>query len=125
MNKTIVKNRENKKISKVWKIDKNGVCKKMVMRAVVEEGGYLEMKGKIIIGKNIKNIDVFLEQRVLLTGAGARAVVIPELEIESNKVRAGHAASVGQIDEEQLFYLTSRGLNKQEAIKLLVEAFLV
>jgi Fe-S cluster assembly protein SufD len=97
----------------------------MVMRAVVEEGGYLEMKGKIIIGKNIKNIDVFLEQRVLLTGAGARAVVIPELEIESNKVRAGHAASVGQIDEEQLFYLTSRGLNKQEAIKLLVEAFLV
>lgn len=115
---------ESKGIAKIWRIKKSGVEKRIVMKAVVEEGGNLEMKGKIIIGKNIKNIDVFLEQRVLLIGAGARAVVIPELEIESDQVKVGHAASVGKIDQEQMFYLMSRGLNKEEAVELIVEAFL-
>ncbi|MFA6518389.1 MAG: SufD family Fe-S cluster assembly protein [Candidatus Shapirobacteria bacterium] len=115
---------ESKGVAKIWRINKSNIKKRLVMRAVVEEGGYLEMKGKIVIGKNIADVDVFLEQRVLLMGVGARAVVIPELEIESNEVKAGHATSVGQIDQEQLFYLTSRGLTRELAVKLLIEAFL-
>jgi Fe-S cluster assembly scaffold protein SufB len=124
MIKKIIGKFESEKIVKIWRINKSDIKKRLVMKAVVEEGGNLEMKGKIVIGKKVKDVDVFLEQRVLLVGEGARAVVVPDLEIESNQVKAGHAASVGKIDEEQLFYLTSRGLNKEEAVELLVEAFL-
>lgn len=122
--KKIIKKFGSKKMVKSWRIKKSGVEKRIVMKAVVEEGGFLEMRGKIKIGKEISGVDVFLEQRVLLLGQGARAVVIPELEIESNQVKVGHAAAVGKVDEEQLFYLMSRGLTQELAIKLLVDAFL-
>lgn len=122
--KKIIKKFGSKKMVKSWRIKKSGVEKRIVMKAVVEEGGFLEMRGKIKIGKEISGVDVFLEQRVLLLGQGARAVVIPELEIESNQVKVGHAAAVGKVDEEQLFYLMSRGLRQELAIKLLVDAFL-
>ena len=52
------------------------------------------------------------------------AVVVPELEIMTNGVRAFHSASVGKIDEEQWYYLCSRGLSRAEAKKMIVKAFL-
>ena len=54
----------------------------------------------------------------------ARADAIPGLEIETNEVRATHSASVSQIDEEQVFYLESRGLTQSEARKLIILGFL-
>ena len=79
---------------------------------------------KILIEKDAVGAEAFLRFKVLLLGENARAEVDPELEILCNQVKASHAASVGQIDEEQLFYLMSRGLSKQDAVKLIVEAFL-
>jgi Fe-S cluster assembly scaffold protein SufB len=94
------------------------------IKAVVLAGGSLNLKGVIKIGKGIEGVEAFLRQRVLLVGPGARAVAIPELEIESNEVKASHAASVGRIDEEQLFYLQSRGVTREEAVELVIKAFL-
>ena len=82
------------------------------------------LKGKILIEKDAIGAEAFLRFKVLLLGENARAEVDPELEISCNQVKASHAASVGQIDEEQLFYLMSRGLNKKDAVKLIVKAFL-
>ena len=48
----------------------------------------------------------------------------PELEIYADDVKCSHGASCGEIDKEQLFYLTSRGIGKQEAIQLLTSAHL-
>ena len=48
---------------------------------------------------------------------------IPSLKIDANDVKASHGATVGQIDEEHLFYLMARGLSRQEAEKLIVEGF--
>ena len=47
----------------------------------------------------------------------------PELEIFADDVVCGHGATVGQLNEDQLFYLRARGLDKVEAEKLLLEAF--
>jgi Fe-S cluster assembly protein SufD len=58
---------------------------------------------------------------ILSDEAFARA--IPNLEIEANDVRCGHAASVGPVDDEQLFYLMSRGIPMAEAEKLIVFGF--
>lgn len=46
------------------------------------------------------------------------------MEIKNNEVKASHSASVGRIDEEQLFYLESRGVEKHDAEKLIIKGFL-
>ena len=49
---------------------------------------------------------------------------MPSLEIEAHDVQASHGATVGQVDEEQVFYLMSRGLDRSEAKGLIVNGFL-
>jgi len=58
---------------------------------------------------------------VLTEGAGADS--IPNLEIEANDVKCSHASAVGPIDEEQLYYLESRGVPPAEAERLIVLGF--
>ena len=120
----LVKKGEVVNFDKVWVYDKVGQTGNVEIRAVVEEGGEFRAKGKIVIAKNVSGINAFLKFKVLLLGKNARAIVEPELEIDSNDVKASHSASIGQVDEEQLFYLMSRGLTRQKAVKLIVEAFL-
>jgi Fe-S cluster assembly protein SufD len=61
--------------------------------------------------------------RNIILSEEAFARAIPNLEIEANDVRCGHAASVGPVDDEQLFYLMSRGIPRAEAEKLIVFGF--
>lgn len=103
---------------------KPGQIGQVVIKAVVLAGGSLKLKGLIRIMKGAEASQAFLRMNVLLAGDGARAEAIPELEIETDDVRAAHAATVGRIDEEQLFYLMSRGLTRSKAVKLIIEAFL-
>jgi Fe-S cluster assembly protein SufD len=62
--------------------------------------------------------------RTILLSEGAFGRSIPNLEIEANDVRCGHAASVGPVEEEQLFYLMSRGISRADAERLIVFGFL-
>lgn len=120
----LVKNGETVNFDEKWVYDRVGQEGEVEVRAVVEDGGFFRGKGTIVIAKNVSRINAFLSFKVLLLGKNARAEVEPELEIDSNDVKASHSASVGQIDEEQLFYLMSRGLDRQESVKMIVRAFL-
>jgi Fe-S cluster assembly protein SufD len=62
-------------------------------------------------------------ERLLMLSKDSRADAIPMLLIDENDVKCGHAASVGQIDEEQLFYLMSRGISEMEAKRLVIWGF--
>ena len=95
-----------------------------LIKAVVYDGGRLKLKGMVKVSKGAVGADGFLRQKVLLVGKTAMAEATPELEIECNEVKASHAASIGRIDEEQMFYLMSRGFEKEDAVKLIIEAFL-
>jgi Fe-S cluster assembly protein SufD len=53
----------------------------------------------------------------------ARADTLPRLEIEANDLRCTHGATVGRVDEGQVFYLMSRGIPREEAVRLIVEGF--
>lgn len=97
---------------------------RVTMRAVAGKGSLVKLFGMIKIGKRAQRTNDFLELRILTLDKSARGVVVPELEIEANNVKASHAASVGQVDGEQLQYLMSRGLKKAEAEDLIVEGFL-
>ncbi len=67
--------------------------------------------------------DGFQANRNLLLDKGARADSIPGLEIEADDVRCTHASTIGQLDEEQIFYLMSRGIPRENVIELVVGGF--
>ncbi len=72
-----------------------------------------------------RNCSTYQKQQALVLSDKARADSIPALIIDENEVTgAGHAATVGKLDEEQVFYLMARGLTRAQAINLLVMAFL-
>lgn len=78
--------------------------------------------GEILRGA--KNSDAQQESRVLLLSDEARADTNPILLIDEFEVEAGHAASITRTNEEQLYYLMSRGFSQQEAEKLIIKGFL-
>lgn len=95
------------------------------VRAVAEDTAQLEYKGLIKITPTGHLSDAFLEQRALLLDEGTKAVMSPLLEIEADDIRASHAASVGKVDEEEIFYLQARGLSKAQAIRTISQGFLL
>lgn len=80
-------------------------------------------QGLIKVHKNAQRSDAYQANRNLILSDKARADSIPSLEIEANDVRCTHGATVGQVDNEQLFYLMARGLNRQEAERLIIAGF--
>ena len=99
-------------------------AKRLNIRAIVQNGADLTVTGMIHILPTAPRSDSFLDIRVLILDSNSRADVRPQLEIETNDVKASHAATIGPIDPEQLFYLQSRGLNYAQAQKLVVAGFL-
>jgi len=69
--------------------------------------------------------DGFQANRTMIMSDDARSDSIPGLEIQADDVRCTHASATGQIEEEVLFYLMSRGLPRKEAEKLVVDGFFV
>jgi Fe-S cluster assembly protein SufD len=65
----------------------------------------------------------YLKNENMLLDRTARADSIPSLEIEANDVRASHGATIGKIDEEYIFYLMSRGIPRNTAVRMVVEGF--
>lgn len=97
----------------------------VVMRGVFKDKARAVFYGLADIEKDAHDSDSFLSEHAMLLNPGARANAIPSLQIKNANVRAGHAATVGQIDEEQIFYLMTRGLSESEARKIIVEGFLL
>ncbi len=97
---------------------------RVMIRGIAKNGARVQVEGMIKIDKNANGVDDFLEMRLLLLDAKSQATAEPKLEIEANDVKASHAATVGKVDEEELFYLTSRGIVREEAEKLIVGGFL-
>jgi Fe-S cluster assembly protein SufD len=67
--------------------------------------------------------DAYQTNRNLILSTGARADSLPNLEIAADDVRCSHAATVGQLDREELFYLQSRGIPYTEAMRLVIFGF--
>ena len=96
----------------------------LAFRGVLAAGATAVWRGMIRVDPGAQQTDAFQESRNLLLSTEAHADAIPGLEIEADDVRCTHAAAVAQIDREQLFYLTSRGLGEGEAKSLIIEGFL-
>jgi Fe-S cluster assembly scaffold protein SufB len=94
------------------------------MRGVLFGNASASIEGMAKIFLNAKGTDSYLNQHAMLLSKNAKAYTFPSLEIENNDVKAKHSASVSQIDEEQLFYMMSRGLSRADTIKEIISGFL-
>ena len=97
---------------------------RVMIRGIAKNQANVKVTGTIIIAKKAQGVDDFLEMKLLILDDKSQAWAEPRLEIKANEVKASHAATVGQVDEEQRFYLMSRGLTEHGAEQLLVKVFL-
>jgi Fe-S cluster assembly protein SufD len=96
----------------------------LAFRGVLAAGSTAVWRGMIKVDPGAQQTDAFQESRNLLLSPEAHADAIPGLEILADDVRCTHAAAIAQIDKDQLFYLTSRGLSEASAKTLVIEGFL-
>jgi Fe-S cluster assembly protein SufD len=81
--------------------------------------------GDVLIGPDAVGTDSYEANRNLVLTDGARADSVPNLEIETGDIQgAGHASATGRFDDEQLFYLQARGIDEEQARRLVVIGFL-
>ena len=95
----------------------------MNFKTVVDETGYSTFDGMVKIERSAQGTNSRLEEHALHLSPKACSDSIPGLQIDANDVKAGHASTSGQIDEEQLFYMLSRGIKRDEAIHMIVTGF--
>ncbi len=92
--------------------------------ALQGEGAHAVWIGNVLIRKIAEGIETYEENRNLVLTDGCQADSVPNLEIETGEILgAGHASATGRFDDNQLFYLRSRGIEESEARRLVVHGF--
>jgi Fe-S cluster assembly protein SufD len=92
--------------------------------ALQGKGAHTVWIGDVLIRKVAEGIETYESNRNLVLTDGCRADSVPNLEIETGEIAgAGHASTTGRFDDEQLFYLRSRGIEEAEARRLVVHGF--
>ncbi|MDB9756578.1 SufD family Fe-S cluster assembly protein, partial [Pseudomonadales bacterium] len=97
---------------------------KQVVHNIVADGGKCTFNGRIHIHEGANGTDATLANKNLGLGKNATINTKPELEIYTDDVTCAHGATIGQLSDQELFYLTSRGISPESAQALLSEGFL-
>lgn len=92
-------------------------------KAVVRGDGTSAFQGRIVVAQDAQKTDARMMSQGLMLSDEAQIFTKPELEIYADDVQCGHGATVGDLDENSLFYLMSRGIPKDEAAAILTRAF--
>lgn len=92
------------------------------IRAVFLNNAAFSNDGMVRIHNGAKNTNGYFDSKVLLFD-DAKGRSVPSLEIDENEVKAGHGSTIGRPDENQLFYMRSRGLTEKEAEQLIIGGF--
>jgi len=100
-------------------------CKsELYFKGVVKDRARAVYYGYIKVSEGAQKTDAYQANRNMLLSSEARADSIPNLNIKANDVRCSHGSSVGQVGSDELFYLMSRGLTREQAERLLVQGFM-
>lgn len=99
-----------------------GARAEIVSRVISDDNSEIIARGNLTA--EVNNVKAHLECKGLMLSSTSRTVAIPELDAKASEVELSHEAAVGKLAEEQILYLMSRGLSKDEATSLLVRGFL-
>ncbi|OGV25946.1 MAG: Fe-S cluster assembly protein SufD [Legionellales bacterium RIFCSPHIGHO2_12_FULL_37_14] len=104
---------------------KVGACiSKQDYKGIISGSAEAVFNGKVVVQKNAQKTQASQQNKNILLSQTALVNAKPELVIEANDVMCTHGATVGQLDEEALFYCLSRGMSKAKAIELLINGFI-
>lgn len=92
-------------------------------RSVLDDRARAVFQGKVLVEKGAHDTDAQQLSNALLLSESAEMDTKPELEIYDDDVKCGHGATIGQLDDEALFYMRTRGIGKDEARAILIRAF--
>jgi Fe-S cluster assembly protein SufD len=95
-----------------------------IFKGVAAGRAHGAFQGRITVRPGAQKVDAHMLSRNLLLGAHAAIDTKPELEIFADDVKCSHGAAVGDLDETALFYLLTRGIPREEARRMLIEAFM-
>ncbi|MDQ7842424.1 MAG: Fe-S cluster assembly protein SufD [Armatimonadota bacterium] len=95
----------------------------LLYKHAVKDRARSVFSGMIRVHQGAQKTNAFQANRNLILSAGAKADSIPNLEIMANDLRCTHGSATSRLNEEQLFYLMSRGLPRREAVRMVVEGF--
>ncbi len=95
----------------------------MLTKGVLAGKSSVFCRGVVVVPHGAKATASSLHQRILMLSDGCRADTVPCMFVDENDVRASHSASVGQLDEEMIFYLMTRGLERAQAESMIVSGF--
>ena len=95
----------------------------ILVKGVLDDNATSVYRGKIKINKKAQKTNSYLSDHSLILSKDAISNSVPSLEIDANDVRASHGVTLGKPNEEEIFYLMTRGLKKKEAEKLIIKGF--
>lgn len=96
---------------------------KVIVKGALNDSSFVNFDGLVKIEKGAKNTNAWLAAHILLLSNRARGRAVPSLEISENDIKAGHATTVGRVNDLELFYLMSRGLTEKTSKSLIVQGF--
>jgi Fe-S cluster assembly protein SufD len=95
----------------------------VIIKSALRDASSVFFDGLIKIEPGAKGTNAWLAAHLLLLSQKARGIAVPNLEILENDIKAGHAATVGRINDLEMFYLMSRGIPEEKAKSLIVDGF--
>ncbi|MBN3950988.1 MAG: Fe-S cluster assembly protein SufD [Nostoc sp. NMS7] len=96
---------------------------KQLHKCIVGDRAHAVFNGKVLVPKAAQLTDAVQLNRNLLLSSKARVDTKPQLEITADNVKCAHGATVSQLEDDEIFYLQSRGIDENDARKLLINAF--
>jgi Fe-S cluster assembly protein SufD len=94
-------------------------------KGIIDDNGTAVFNGKIYVQQDAQKTNAFQSNKNILLSDNATVNTKPQLEIFADDVKCSHGCTIGQLDEEGLFYMRSRGISEKAAKSLLVHAFVV
>jgi Fe-S cluster assembly protein SufD len=95
-----------------------------LFKSIARGRGKAVVQGKLVVARDAQKTDAKLMSQGLMLSDEAEILSKPELEIYADDVVCGHGSTCGKLDEDSMFYLTSRGIPKEEAETMLVRGFI-
>jgi Fe-S cluster assembly protein SufD len=110
--------------SRVWHENEHTTAD-LVTRGVLDDSSRSVYEGVQDVGREAWDTNSYQRENTLLLSDDAEADASPKLIINNHDTEASHSATVGQVDDEEMLYMTSRGLDEERATNMLVEGFFV
>jgi Fe-S cluster assembly protein SufD len=100
-----------------------GCMSNELYKGIVRDQALAIFNGRVLVRREGQQTNAYQQSAAVVLSEGARSYAKPELEIYADDVKCSHGSATGSLDDEALFYLRARGIGKQDAEALLLQAF--